>query len=102
MLAHGLEECLCVERCGALNPGIQWIGSNDVERARRGENVVARVVVDHFGSAIMQDVVVLLAKVFCGGRRNQWLNFADHHLLDPRMYHKRPRGYSSTKANRQH
>ena len=40
------------------------------------------VVVNHAGAAVVQHVIILLAEISVGGRRNQGLEFANHDPLN--------------------
>src|SRR5580704_3885700 len=82
MILHHLKIFFGIERGAAFDPGMDRVGSNDVEFIARGQNEVARVIVNDCGARIASDVIVLNVEIFCSGGRNERLHFADYNFLN--------------------
>src|SRR5262245_59148383 len=88
MLLYQLEIFLGIKCGAALDPGMDRIGSDDVELLACGEDVVPRVVVDDLHAWIVHDIVILLPEIASGGWWDDGLHLADHDPLDPGIHHK--------------
>ena len=67
---------------------MNWIGGNDIEFVRGGEDVMPRIVVDHLRASVMQHMVILLAEKLIGGGRNQVFQFTDDDAPNLRIGNK--------------
>ena len=102
MLLHQLEVLLRVERRGALDPGMDRVGRDDVELFLRRQDVVPRVVVHDLHARVLHDVVVLLREVRRHDLRDQRLDLADHDALDTGMQHERSGRHARAESDDEH
>src|SRR6185503_4492534 len=92
VLLDQLEVLLGIQSRAAFYPRMNRVGSDDVEFLARGEDEVARVVIDDLDPRIVHHVVILFGEKLRGGRWNQGLHLADDDPLDPRIHHEATRG----------
>src|SRR5262249_9784777 len=85
----------------SLDPGMNWIGRDNVKRLVGRQNEVPRIIMDNLDTRIIDNVIILLGEERGDDLRHERLDFADYDLFHFRMNHEATRGDAGAAADYQ-